>query len=55
MFKETVTLKFLDSYPREGIKPNNGLYPKCPKVGCGWSYHLNLKNEPFRVGVHSQP
>ena len=33
MFKETVTLKFLDSHPREGIKPNNGLYPKCPNLG----------------------
>jgi hypothetical protein len=34
---KTVALKFLDSHPRESIKTNNGLYPKCPnrgKVGC---------------------
>jgi len=30
MFKETVTLKFLDSHPREGIKPNNAFTQNAP-------------------------
>ena len=30
---KTAALKFLDNPPREYIKTNNGLYPKCPKVG----------------------
>ena len=32
---KTVALKFLDSHPRESIKTNNGLYPKCPNLGKG--------------------
>ena len=31
--RKPVALKFLDGHPGEGIKPNKGLYPKCPILG----------------------
>ena len=43
---KTVALKFLDSHPRESIKTNNGLYPKCPYRGKS-SLLLVAKGAPY--------